>query len=67
MSIEASAQVWALEIFPPSKKLVLLSLADNLNQESGRLNPSVGRIVGRCGLSVKQARRYLHDLEITSF
>ena len=63
MSIAAMGIVWGLDIQPPSRKLVLLALADHLNDETGRLDPSVRRVGIRCGISEKQARRHLHDLQ----
>ena len=64
MSIYALKKVWELDVRPPSKKLVLLALADHQNEESGRLDPSLRRLGERCGLSEKQVRRYLRELEI---
>lgn len=44
-------------------KLVLLKLADSHNQETGRCDPSVGRISADLGISERSVRNGLRDLE----
>lgn len=62
MSIAATNLAWAVDVYPASKKLVLLSLSHMLNGQTGQLNPSVRTIAKFCGLSEKQTRRLIHDL-----
>lgn len=62
MSNKAITAVWAADISPPTRKLVLLFMADSLNEVTGQLNPSIGAVARACGISVDQARRHIHDL-----
>lgn len=63
MSIDAINGAWLMDVRPASKKLVLLCLANMHNGQTGQLNPSVARVAKSCGISEKQARRQIHDLE----
>ena len=53
--------VWDLQGFSPSEKLVLLSLADNAN-DNGWCWPSAANIVRRTGLSESTVRRVIGTL-----
>jgi len=64
MSIEAINAAWLADVRPASKKLVLLCLANMHNGHTGQLNPSVATVAKYCGISEKQARRQIHDLEV---
>jgi hypothetical protein len=64
MSIEAINAAWLADVRPASKKLVLLCLANMHNGQTGQLNPSVATVAKSCGISEKQARRQIHDLEV---
>jgi hypothetical protein len=62
VSLNASRIVWAAAIKPPTNKLTLLALADYLNEETGRLNPSLQAIADKVGVSRSQAQRIVRDL-----
>lgn len=62
MSNKAITAVWSVKVTPPAKKLVLLFMADHLNEQTGQLNPSIKVVADACGISSDQARRHLHDL-----
>lgn len=63
MSYPATTAAWAADVSPPARKLVLVYLAHCHNEETGQLNPSVATVARACGLSEKQARRHIRDLE----
>ena len=62
MSVEQSAKAWKLNI-QGSLKLVLLSLADHADSHGRHVFPSQDLISKRCGISVRQVRRLLNQLE----
>lgn len=63
MSIRLMSTVWDTPLeLDPTCRLVLLSLADQANDE-GLCWPSVATVARRCGVSPKSARRWLHYLE----
>lgn len=62
MSNTALTIVWRIEVRPAAKKLVLVYLSDRMSEKTGQLNPSVSTVAKDCGLSEKQARRYIHEL-----
>ncbi|PUE15495.1 helix-turn-helix domain-containing protein [Limnohabitans sp. WS1] len=62
MSNTALMAVWRIEVRPAAKKLVLVYFSDRMSERTGQLNPSVSTVAKDCGLSEKQARRYIHEL-----
>jgi len=62
MSVEQSSKAWQLNI-QGSLKLVLLSLADHADSHGRHVFPSQEFTSQRCGISVRQVRRLLHQLE----
>lgn len=62
MSNKAITAVWSADITPPTRKLVMLFMADSMNEATGRLNPSIEAVARACGISADMARRHLHDL-----
>ena len=62
MSVEQSAKAWKLDV-QGSLKLVLLSLADHADSHGRHVYPSQEYTSQRCGISVRQVRRLLHQLE----
>ena len=62
MSVEQSAKAWKLNV-QGSLKLVLLSLADHADTQGRHVFPSQEFTSGRCGISVRQVRRLLNQLE----
>jgi hypothetical protein len=62
MSIRLMSIVWALEL-PPTEKIVLLALADQASDEGRQCWPSVGRVARRCGLAERTVRHALAALE----
>lgn len=62
MSNTALNAVWRIEVRPAAKKLVLVYLSDRMSERTGQLNPSISTVAKDCGLSEKQARRYMHEL-----
>jgi hypothetical protein len=61
MSVRIMAVVWNLESMEPSEKLVLLSLADNANDQ-GVCWPSVSNMVKKTALSERTVQRVLVEL-----
>ena len=62
MSVEQSSKAWKLDVHG-SLKLVLLSLADHADSHGRHVYPSQEFTSQRCGISVRQVRRLLHQLE----
>ena len=64
MSLEVTRWAWAQEL-PATAKLVLLALADFCNGRDGQgaCYPGQGRIAAMCGISDRQVRNILRDLE----
>jgi hypothetical protein len=62
MSFAATAVVWKASVKPAPKKLVLLALADCLNDDTGQLNPSMRKIAAMASCSKSQAQRHVHAL-----
>ena len=62
MSVEQSSKAWKLDV-QGSLKLVLLSLADHADSHGRHVYPSQEYTSQRCGISVRQVRRLLHQLE----
>lgn len=62
MSNNAISATWKADIQPAARKLVLLFMADSLNDKTGQLNPSIDAVARACGMSAAQARRHLHAL-----
>ena len=61
MSIAALSDIWSLDI-PPTRKILLLKLADCAN-DSGRIPDRPLRELARtCGLSLNLARKILREL-----
>ena len=61
MSIAARSDIWSLDI-PPTRKILLLKLADCAN-DSGRIpNQPVSDLARTCGLSLDLARNILREL-----
>jgi len=63
MSIKALAFAWEYETTDPLEKLVLLCVADHMNDSMGQAWPSVERICKLCGCSRSTALRKLKQLE----
>lgn len=61
MSVRISSAVWSQAITPPTRKLILLSLADFANDD-GICFPSHRTTARRCGISVRQAREHVAAL-----
>lgn len=62
MSIALMSIVWKLDL-PPGEKLVLLSLADQANDDGRQCWPSVETIAERSGQGIRTVRRALSSLE----
>lgn len=63
MSVYISSAAWKAQIDNPTRKLVLLSLADQANDE-GWTWPAMRTIAQRCGVSAKTAREHIAALEV---
>ena len=63
MSIKALSWAWDYTTKDPLEKLVLLCVADHVNDSMGQAWPSVERICGMCGCSRSTALRKLKQLE----
>lgn len=64
MSIALMTEVWKLDLQAP-RKMVLLALADNANDEGTNCYPSVGTIVEKCSMSERTVQGHLQALEET--
>jgi DNA-binding MarR family transcriptional regulator len=63
MSIKALAWAWDYQTKDPLEKLVLLCVADHMNDSMGQAWPSVQRICELCGCSRATVKRKLKQLE----
>lgn len=61
MSFHVMSLVWAKPKLHPTRKLVLLALADYANDDGGSIFPSMNTIARRSCVSVCQARRIVHS------
>ena len=64
MSIALMTEVWKLDLQAP-RKMVLLALADNANDEGTNCFPSVATIVEKCSMSERTVQGHLQALEET--
>jgi hypothetical protein len=62
MSIRIMSAVWGCSLSGPTKRLVLLALADNANDE-GECWPSIATISRKTGLCERATRKAIRDLE----
>ena len=62
MSISLMTDVWKLPLQAP-RKMVLLALADNANDEGTDCWPSVGKLVEKCSMSERAVQGHLAALE----
>jgi len=62
MAISLMVEVWKLPL-NPSQKLVLLSLSDNANEDTGACWPSVETVSRKTGLGRRTVQRVLRQLE----
>ncbi len=62
MSISLMTDVWKLTLQAP-RKMVLLALADNANDEGTDCWPSVGKLVEKCSMSERAVQGHLAALE----
>ncbi|MGV1016780.1 MAG: helix-turn-helix domain-containing protein [Fluviibacter phosphoraccumulans] len=62
MSISLMTDVWKLSLQAP-RKMVLLALADNANDEGTDCWPSVGKLVEKCSMSERAVQGHLAALE----
>ena len=60
MSIELMTEAWRADL-PTGRKLVLLSLCDNANDQ-GECYPSIATIARRCGMSERAVQGHLAEL-----
>ena len=63
MSIKALAWAWDYQTKDPMEKLVLLCVADHMNDSMGQAWPSIERICQLCGCSRATVKRKLKQLE----
>jgi hypothetical protein len=62
MSLSVSNAVWAADFGAPTKKLVMLALANWSDDSGGRLYPAIRAIAVKATVSTSQARRIVHAL-----
>ena len=62
MSISLMTDVWRLPL-QASRKMVLLALADNANDEGTDCWPSIGKLVEKCSMSERSIQVHLSGLE----
>lgn len=63
MSVRLSNIVWGTKCSSPQEKLVLLALADHMNEHTKACFPSITILANRTQLSRRQVIRYLNSLE----
>lgn len=63
MSLAALRDAWLIAL-PHTSKIVLVCLADHLNEETGRCDPSVSTLAKRCGLTERSVQTQLQKLEL---
>ncbi len=66
MSISLMTDVWKLRLQAP-RKMVLLALADNANDEGTDCWPSVGKLVEKCSMSERAVQGHLAALEADGY
>jgi len=66
MSVLLMAQAWQVKLANASRKLVLVKLADNANDE-GRCWPSYAYLAAQCEMSERSVIRHINDLVLTGF
>jgi len=66
MSVHISSRVWRMEMGSATRKLVMLKLADNANDE-GYCYPSLSNIARECEINQRTARRIVRALEQAGF
>jgi hypothetical protein len=62
MSVKVMGKVWDMDL-PPGEKLVLLALADHADHNGNNAYPGNDLLAKKTGLSTRQVRRILDDLE----
>lgn len=62
MSLAVSNAVWAADFGTPTKKIVMLAMANWSDDSGGRLYPSVRAVSIKATVSTSQTRRIIHDL-----
>jgi hypothetical protein len=63
MSHEASAWGWSVPALPACLRVVLLALAEHVGEEGASCFPGKGRLAAMCGISERQLRNVLRELE----
>ena len=66
MSISLMTDVWRLPL-QASRKMVLLALADNANDEGTDCWPSIGKLVEKCSMSERSIQVHLAALEDSGY
>ena len=66
MSISLMTDVWRLPL-QASRKMVLLALADNANDEGTDCWPSIGKLVEKCSMSERSIQVHLSGLEDSGY
>jgi len=66
MSVLLMAQAWQVKLANAARKLVLVKLADNANDE-GRCWPSYAYLAAQCEMSERSVIRHINDLVLTGF
>lgn len=59
--------VWDQRIEPPTKKMVLLAIADHAGHDGDNAWPSVARIAGMVGINSRNTQRYIRQLEAEGY
>jgi DNA-binding transcriptional ArsR family regulator len=66
MSISLMTDVWRLPL-QATRKMVLLALADNANDEGTDCWPSIGKLVEKCSMSERAIQGHLAALEESGY
>lgn len=63
MSIKVMTRVWEHSKHKSTKLLLLLAIADHVNDERGHAFPSIDHLSGKCRITRRQVFRLLRELE----
>ncbi len=63
MSIKIMNEAWEMKVGDPTKKLVLMCLADHANEDDRTCWPAIKRIGAKCEISRRTVQKYINALE----
>jgi len=67
MSIKILNQAWEIPVGDPTRKLVLMCLADHANEDDRTCWPAIDTIARKCEVGARTVQRHIKELEKTGF